>query len=66
VIELLYAALASPNGIIVETSSVERLRQKLYTARRELNDEALEALSLVPSPTNECELWIVRRPQREA
>ncbi len=56
----------STNGIIVETSSVERLRQKLYTARRELNDEALEALSLVPSPTNECELWIVRRPQREA
>ncbi len=65
-IELLYTALASPHGIIVETSSVERLRRKLYAARRELNDEALEALSLVPSPTNECELWIVRRPQREA
>jgi len=66
VIELLYAALTSQHGIIAETSSVERLRQKLYAARRELNDEALEALSLVPSPTNECELWIVRRPQHEA
>ncbi len=60
-IELLYAAFASPHGIIVETSSVERLRQKLYTTRRELGDETLEALSLVPSPTNECELWIVKR-----
>jgi len=61
VIEFLYNALASPHGTILETTSVERLRQKLYATRRELDDEALEALSIVPSPTNECELWIVRK-----
>lgn len=61
-IELLYAALASPLGIIVETNNVTRLRNKLYEIKRE--DSMFEAISLSPSPTNPgAELWILNKGQ---
>ena len=60
-IELLYAALLSPLGVVVETTDVERLRQKLYAIRREAKDEALAELSFVPSPTSDTQLWIVKK-----
>lgn len=59
-LELLYDALRAEVGIIVQTSNVERLRQKLYALRKE--DEDLAALSFIVSPTNpNAELWIVKR-----
>jgi hypothetical protein len=61
VIEFLYAALNSEYGIIIETTDVERLRQQLYKIRREVPDAGFDALSFVPSPTNEAQLWIVKR-----
>lgn len=61
-LELLYQALASPLGIVIETTDVERLRQRLYAERREAKDESLAALGLVPSRTApESELWIVKK-----
>ncbi len=62
-IEFLYQAKASSFGIVVKTTNVEGLRQKLYAARREANDEDLKSLSLVPSPTMEGELWIVKNKE---
>lgn len=62
--ELLYQALASDLGIVVETNDVERTRAKLYAARREANDPALEILSFTPSRTSpETQLWIVKRTE---
>ncbi len=65
--ELLYEALHSPLGLVVETEDVEKLRQKLYSVRRSVNAPELSVLSFVTSPllprTN---LWIVRRPDQEA
>jgi hypothetical protein len=60
-LEFLYKALASPFGIVLRTSDVERARQKLYAARREACDESLNALGLTPSPTSPDELWIVKK-----
>jgi hypothetical protein len=61
-IHLLYEALASPYGKVVETSDVERLRQALYKARRDSNDVSLDCLAFCQSPTNpEGELWIVKK-----
>lgn len=60
-IEYLYQALASDHGIKVETNDVEGLRQRLYAARRKAMDPSLDVLSLVPSPTGESILWIVKR-----
>lgn len=61
VIELLYAALNSDLGVIVETSNPQLLRQKLYQVRGD--DPALLVLSIVASRTNpENHLWIVRGP----
>lgn len=60
-LEILYAALASPKGVVVKTNDVERLRAKLYAARREEHDEALNSLGFTPSPTSEDELWIVKK-----
>lgn len=58
-IEYLYAALNSPYGIIVEFDDPGRARYQLYEKRRK--DPELECISITPSPTNEKQLWIVKR-----
>jgi hypothetical protein len=60
VIELLYAALYEPYGLIVETDDFTLFRQKLYAARHELADLDLDRLSFVQSPTDPNQLWIVK------
>lgn len=57
--ELLYDALRTPHGVIVETDDAERLRQKLYAVRRESDD--FTDLAFVISPMNGSDLWIVRK-----
>lgn len=67
VIELLYQALLTPRGLIIETDDVAFLQQKFYAARRSLPDvEELKQLSFVPSPTNTQHLWIVRNGETKA
>lgn len=62
-IELLYEAFNSELGIVVETSDLSLLRQKLYAMRKE--DEAFQCLSLVQSRTHpNSQLWIVKRPEK--
>lgn len=59
-LELLYRAYNSPKGIAVTTNSPERLRQKLYAARKV--DPDLASLSFTISPFNPTgELWIVKK-----
>ena len=57
--ELLYDALRSPFGLIVETEDAERLRQRLYPIRKESAD--LFPLSFVISPMNGTDLWILNK-----
>lgn len=57
--ELLYAALHTPLGTVIQTEDPERLRQKLYGIRRESEDFA--QLSFVISPINGMDLWIVNK-----
>lgn len=65
-IELLYAALRSPCGVVVASDDPARLRQRLYSARKDFADEDLKRLSFVESPTNPSgELWIVKHAARE-
>ena len=58
-IDILYKALRAEIGIVVRTNDPERLRQKLYAARKE--DEDLASLRITISRTSpENELWIVK------
>lgn len=57
--ELLYDALRTPTGTVIQTEDPERLRQRLYTIRRESEDFA--QLSFVISPINGMDLWIVNK-----
>lgn len=57
--ELLYDALRTPLGTVIQTEDPERLRQKLYTIRRESED--FTQLSFVISPINGMDLWIVNK-----
>jgi hypothetical protein len=59
-IELLYAALHEPYGLIIETDDFVLFRQKLYAVRSGLADLDLEKLSFVQSPTEPNQLWIVK------
>jgi hypothetical protein len=66
-LELLYDALRTPFGLVVETNDAERLRQKLYSARKEVAE--FECLSFVISPLNGVDLWILKKglpDEREA
>ena len=62
-LEYLYTALASPLGTILECNDVRALRQKLYVERLAADDPALACLSLVPSPLNPRQLWLVKRAE---
>lgn len=57
--ELLYDALRTPLGLVVETDSAERLRQKLYAIRKANPD--FTPLSFVISPMNGSDLWILNK-----
>jgi hypothetical protein len=61
VLEHWYAALRSPEGIVLRVSDFNAVRQKLYAARKEAMDPELDGLSLVQSPTDPNELWIVKK-----
>lgn len=57
--ELLYDALRTPMGVVVETNSADRLRQKLYAIRKANPD--FTQLSFVISPMNNSDLWILNK-----
>jgi len=61
--ELWFQALASDFGIVVETNDRNGLRQALYRARVETKNPALDNLSLILSPTDEAQVWIMKKPK---
>ncbi len=62
---LLYEALNSSQGIVIATSSPEKLKQRLYIIRASLRKEGIldfDELTFRTSPLNsDSELWIVRK-----
>lgn len=58
-LEFWYSAYRSRAGICLRVSNPDAVRQKLYAARREACDLDLDNLSVVISPTDSGELWIV-------
>lgn len=59
-IDLLYRALNSEFGIVVNTSNPELLRQKLYAERKK--DPELSRISFTISRTHpESQLWLVKK-----
>lgn len=60
-VEYWYNALRSERGVVIFSTEREKARQRLYAARAEAADPALEALSLVLSPTDPNEIWIVKK-----
>lgn len=66
-LEFWYRAFASALGVVLRTSDPERMKQKLYAARREALDPDLESIAIVQSPVDpNNELWLVKKnaPQR--
>lgn len=60
-VELMYAAIHSEFGVVIETSDPERLRQKLYPLRKKNPD--FDPLAFVISPLNPQDLWIIKQPK---
>lgn len=59
--EILYAAIASPIGVVVSVSDFQLCQARLYKARKQSGDPSLDCLQLRRSPINpETELWIVK------
>jgi len=62
-IDLLYQALRSDAGVVVETNNPERLRAKLYDERKADADLACISISLSRTKP-ESELLLVKNTQR--
>lgn len=59
-INLLYEALGSQFGVVLQCDNAEKVRQRLYKLRADHADPDLECLHLVQSPSNPSHLWIVK------
>ena len=65
--ELLYEALTTPLGLIVQSEDAATLRTRLYAERTSLADPALDRLGFTLSPTEPAtQLWIVLKPETAA
>lgn len=62
-LDLWYRALHAPIGIEVSCSDVEKVRQRLYALRREVQDRDLDKISLCQSPFAADRLWLIKRPK---
>lgn len=62
-LQYLYQALTSEEGICLQVDEGERKQavQRLYAARREAKDPQLDILGFVMSPTDENQLWIMKK-----
>lgn len=59
-LEALYRALGAKVGVVINTDNPRLFRDKLYEARRKADDPDLHGLSIVVSPRNPNELWILK------
>lgn len=59
---MFYEALGSDVGVVIDTNDPEKVRQKLYSLRREAQDPALDCISIVASPSNPLQLWLIKKP----
>ena len=57
---LLYQALGSALGLVVQVEDFDLARSRLYKARQEAGDPDLDVIQLRRSPFTENEIWIVR------
>jgi len=64
--EIWYAALAAKSGIIIQTNDPALCKQKLYALRKALDDPDLASISIMTSPHNENELWLVKKEKGNA
>jgi len=61
-LNLWYAALASPYGIEIEClPDFEAVRNKLYNLRAEVKDVDLKKIALCQSPFDPGRLWLVKK-----
>lgn len=56
-----YAALRSVFGCVIRTDDPPLTIQRMYAARKKIEDPALDDLSIVRSPTAQDELWVLKR-----
>jgi hypothetical protein len=66
-LEYWYLALRSQSGICIRVhgGEIEKVRQKLYSARTAAMDPQLNAIQLSLSPTADDELWLVHSTRTE-
>jgi hypothetical protein len=59
--EYIMAAIASPRGITIEAANPHSLRQKLYSAAKEL--AVTHQILITIGPSNSREVWIIKRSE---
>lgn len=64
-LNLFYEALGAQFGVVVTCDGPpDKVRQKLYALRKDHNDPDLDCISIVQSPTNPSQLWLVKDPNK--
>jgi len=60
-IELWYQALNAAIGIEIQCSDAEKVRQRLYIARKEAKDADLDKIGVCISPFDPTKVWLVKK-----
>jgi len=59
-LEAWYEALASKLGIVISVDDPQLFIQRMYKARKEAGDPQLDGLSILASPINPAEIWVLK------
>jgi hypothetical protein len=65
-LEYLHQALATPEGLVLETNDVPYVTRKLKEAKLLSLDPAFEVLEIIPSPSTNDQVWILKNAKPSA
>lgn len=65
-VEYLHQALATDEGLVLETTDVPYVVRKLKEARLLSLDPAFEVLEIIPSPSTDGQVWILKNAKPTA
>lgn len=65
-LEYLYQALATNEGLVLDTTDVPYVVRKLKEAKLLSLDESFEVLEIIPSPSTDGQVWILKNAKPTA
>ena len=63
-LELFYQALSTPEGLVIHSTNPAFTIRKLKETKLISLEDAFDCLQIIPSPTTEGEIWILKNAEQ--